>query len=158
MPFCSNCGAEVSGGFCGNCGTPVGGTAPAGGPTPAGGQPPAASSGLDQNLVSMLCYLGGIITGIIFLVLAPYSQDKTIRFHAFQSIFTFLGLIVFQFVWIILTGAVSVILGFLGALMGLVFPIYGLLCLGLWIYLMVSAYQGKRVVLPIVGPMAEKQV
>ena len=151
MPFCSNCGAEVAEGFCAKCGTPVGGAAP------AAGQTQAAAAGLDDNLVAMLCYLGGIITGIIFLVLAPYNQDKTIRFHAFQSIFTVLGIVVFSIAWWVLSAIVAAIVGFLGVLMGLFSMLFTLLWVGLWIYLMISAYQGKKVVLPIIGPLAEKQ-
>lgn len=156
MPFCSNCGAEVNEGFCAKCGTPVGGVAPAAGAGQPSGQS-QASAGLDNNLVSMLCYLGGIITGIIFLVLAPYNQDKTIRFHAFQSIFTVLGIVVFSIAWTVLSIIVGMIIGLLGGLMSLFGTLFILLWVGLWIYLMVSAYQGKRVVLPIVGPLAEKQ-
>jgi hypothetical protein len=41
MPFCSNCGAQVTGPFCGSCGTPIeGGSAEAGGAQP-GPAPPA---------------------------------------------------------------------------------------------------------------------
>jgi uncharacterized membrane protein len=96
--------------------------------------------------------LGGVITGIIFLVLAPYNQNKTIRFHAFQSIFTFLGLTV---IWIVLGSVLGFILPWM--VMGLFFTLLQLACLGLWIYLMVMTYQGKKIVLPVVGPLAEKQ-
>ncbi len=34
-----------------------------------------------------LCYLLGLLTGILFLVLEPYNKNRLIRFHAFQSIF-----------------------------------------------------------------------
>jgi uncharacterized membrane protein len=26
-----------------------------------------------------------------------------------------------------------------------------------WVFMIVSAYQGKRIVLPVIGPLAEKQ-
>ena len=66
-------------------------------PPPPGLHPPIGSPsapGLSQNVASALCYVFGLVTGIIFLVLAPYNQDKTIRFHAFQSIFMHVGIII----------------------------------------------------------------
>ena len=96
MAFCANCGAEVSGRFCQKCGAPAGapGAAPAHPGQPAGVNPcpsrptpVGASVGMTDNMAGALCYLFGFITGILFLVLAPYNQDRNIRFHAFQSIF-----------------------------------------------------------------------
>src|SRR5579872_1694089 len=104
MAFCSNCGAQVDGRFCQKCGAPVG-AAPPPPPPPmgAGAVPPPppppgympqgapASAGLTDNSAAALCYLFGLITGILFLVLAPYNQNRNIKFHAFQSIFFHLG-------------------------------------------------------------------
>ena len=61
---------------------PPGGYAP---PPPGGFAP--QSAGLTDNMAAALCYLLGVLTGILFLVLAPYNQNRAIRFHAFQSIF-----------------------------------------------------------------------
>lgn len=152
MAFCPNCGAQVSGTFCQNCGTPVtGGTAPAG--AGAAYVPPAtpvAASGLTENVASALCYLFGLVTGIIFLLIAPYNQNKTVRFHAFQSIFLHVGFIV---LWILL--------GFMGILThGLgffLYPLLGLAAIIVWLYMMYSAYNSKKVKLPVIGDLAEKQ-
>jgi len=45
---------------------------------------------LDENMAGLLCYIGGWITGIIFLVLE--KENKFVRFHALQSLLTFLPL------------------------------------------------------------------
>src|ERR1700691_2864035 len=95
MAFCANCGAAVDGRFCQQCGTPAAvpgaGPAPAAGVDPPGAQPlplqVATPVTMNDNLAGALCYLLGFITGILFLVLAPYNQNRLIRFHAFQSIF-----------------------------------------------------------------------
>jgi hypothetical protein len=81
MPFCGNCGAEVTGSFCAKCGTPLAaqpapGQAPGGGgpqfaPGPTGGAPAAA--GLQENVAGALCYLVGLVTGIIFLEIGRAS-------------------------------------------------------------------------------------
>src|SRR6202035_4773217 len=108
MAFCSNCGAEVQGRFCAKCGTPASApaatassgpppeaqgayTAPPPPPPPSSPLPPPAAApqaaGLDENIACALCYLIGLLTGVLFLVLEPYNKNRLIRFHAFQSIF-----------------------------------------------------------------------
>ena len=146
MAFCASCGAQVEGKFCAKCGTPMDAAAP-----PPGVTPGAAATGMTDNAASALCYVLGLITGILFLVLAPYNQNKTIRFHAFQSIFLNVAWIVFWMVFNIVFAALHMFsLLFLSPLIGLVFFI-------LWIYMIVTAYQGKTVVLPVIGPIAQKQ-
>jgi uncharacterized membrane protein len=123
------------------------------GATPnAGYAPPQAvnASGMSENVAGALCYLIGFITGIIFLVIAPYNQNKFVRFHAFQSIFL-------NVAWI----ALWILLGFLTLLTHgigiLLYPLFGLGFFVLWLYMMFSAYNGKRVKLPVIGDLAEKQ-
>lgn len=155
MAFCASCGAQVEGKFCAKCGTPVGAAVPPPGATAGGAAPqpaPAApATGMTDNAASALCYVLGLITGILFLVLAPYNQNKLIRFHAFQSIFLNIAWIVFWMVFNIVFAAIHMFsLLFLSPLIGLAFFV-------LWIYMIISAYQGKTVVLPIIGPIAQGQ-
>lgn len=146
MPFCSNCGAAVEGKFCAKCGTAVGGAAP---PPPGSSEsavlPPPAAAGLSDNVIGALCYVGLIITGILFLVLEPYSKKPAIRFHAFQAIFL-------NAAWIVLSLVVGVIrFGlFLSPLVSVAFIV-------LWIYMIITTYQGKKVVLPVIGSLAQQQ-
>ena len=155
MAFCPNCGSAVDGRFCAKCGTAI----PAGAEstafsTPPPSSPQAAAAGMTNNVAGALCYALGFITGILFLVLAPYNQNRSVRFHAFQSIFLNVALILFSFALSILLG----IFHFVGALFGLVIvPFIWLGFFILWLYLMFSAYQGKKLVLPIIGPLAEQQ-
>lgn len=159
MPFCPSCGAAVEGRFCAKCGTAVDaapgmGAAPP--PPPAAG-PTATSSGLSDNAASALCYLFGLITGIIFLVLAPYNQNRAVRFHAFQSIFLNVGCIIVAIGLSILSFIMSAISLWIGVLFGMVHLVFGLGIFVLWLYMLFKTYNGARVVLPIVGPLAEKQ-
>jgi uncharacterized membrane protein len=152
MAFCPSCGSEVQGRFCPKCGSSVEGGGTATAPPPMGTQ--ASAGGLDTNLASALAYLLGFITGILFLVMAPYNQNRTIRFHAFQSIFLSVG----WFVLVIVINILSFILPwFLSTLLWFVLMIGGLGIFVLWLVLMLKAYQGSKLVLPIVGPLAEKQ-
>lgn len=159
MTFCPNCGSQVTGTFCQNCGTSMAGGANAsGGPAPGGPAPGYASpqplattsTGMSENVAGALCYLVTVITGIIFLLIAPYNQNKFIRFHAFQSIFFFVAYIA---VWI-LVGILAAVTHGIGIIL---YPIIGLGFFVLWLYLMFSAYNGKRIKLPVIGDLAEKQ-
>lgn len=146
MAFCASCGAPVEGKFCAKCGASMGAAVP-----PPAATPGAAAAGMTDNAASALCYVLGLITGILFLVLAPYNQNKTIRFHAFQSIFLNVAWIAFWMVFnIVFTALHMFSLLFLSPLIGLVFFV-------LWIYMIVTAYQGKTVVLPVIGPIAQGQ-
>lgn len=163
MAFCPNCGAEVQGRFCAKCGSPVAAAAEPGGGAQASGAippPPAAQTaqaGMADNMAAALCYLLGVLTGILFLVLEPYSRNKTIRFHAFQSIFVWVGALA---AWIAVT-IISIILSpipFAGFMISVVLHFgLGLGLFILWLMLMYKAYNNERWVLPVVGPLAEKQ-
>ena len=171
MPFCANCGSQVEGRFCAKCGSAVAAGQPAAAPPPpppppAGSynagpayqapayQAPPAGVGMQDNVASCLCYVLGLITGIVFLVLAPYNQNKTVRFHAFQSIFL-------NVAWIGLWLVINIFVGmlhFIGlGLLLLISPLIGLAGFVLWIYMMVTAYQGKKVMLPVIGNLAQQQ-
>jgi len=156
MPFCASCGTQVDGKFCPKCGATIGAGGSA--PPPASGPYAAPASGaMADNVAGMLCYVLGLITGIIFLVMEPYSKNRAIRFHAFQSIFLNLALIVFDIVFGIFFGILLRIVGLFGFLTLVFWPIFGLGCLCLWLYLLFSTYQGKTIVLPLIGPLAQKQ-
>jgi len=113
---------------------------------------------MQENVAGALAYVLGFITGIIFLVLEPYNRNKVVRFHAFQSIFVNVALI-----------ATFIVLSILGTVFGMVIPVLGALLFGLvsmviwlgsivlWLVLIIKTYGGSKIVLPIIGPMAEKQ-
>jgi uncharacterized membrane protein len=163
MAFCSQCGAEAAGNFCPRCGATVGVAGAAAGGAQAGFAPPPVppvveSAGLTQNVASALCYLFGLITGIIFLVLAPYNQNKVVRFHAFQSIFLHLSFIIAFILLGILSGIMALATHCLSFIFsGMLYPLLLLCMVGLWLYMMYSAYNNKMVVLPVIGPLAQKQ-
>ena len=112
---------------------------------------------MTDNMAGALCYLFGFITGILFLVLAPYNQDRNIRFHAFQSIFLNIAWVILSIVIGIVVLAFSFI-PFLGLFVAWVLRFVNwtrrIVHLAL---LMFKTYNGEKIVLPVVGPMAEKQ-
>jgi len=156
MPFCASCGTQVDGKFCPKCGAAIvaGGAAPSAGAAYAA---PVAAAPMADNVAGTLCYVLGLITGIIFLVLEPYSKNRNIRFHAFQSIFLNVAIIGIDIVFGIIFRILLAMMGFLGLIFGIFWPLFGLGCLCLWLYLLYSTYQGKTTVLPVIGPIAQKQ-
>lgn len=162
MAFCPTCGAQAQGAFCARCGAPL---APAPPPPqqpfgqPQYNQPAPSAAGLEQNVAAALCYLAGLISGVIFLVLEPYNRDKVIRFHAFQSIFLNIGLIVLNIALTIALGIMRAILPYglrnlLSAMAGLAFFVA---FVGIWLFLMYKAYNREKFKIPIIGDLAEKQ-
>jgi uncharacterized membrane protein len=174
--FCTQCGAQVddTAKFCKKCGARLAPTQPAGysAPTidqqspnyqePSGfgaAQPPyqqpyqppyqgpASQADLKPNVAGMLCYPLSIITGILFLVLTPYNRDRFVRFHAWQSIFFFLAMLVLSF-------ALRILPWFLEWFF---FSAFRLLALGGTAWLMYKAYNNELFKLPLIGDWAEKQ-
>ena len=105
----------------------------------------ATSTGLAPNDAGLLCYVGGWISGIVFLVLE--QKNGWVRFHAAQSIVVFAAITV---------GAV--ILGWIpivGDVFSAMIAITGFI---LWIILMLKAHNGERYKLPWAGDIAERMV
>lgn len=150
MPFCAKCGTSLSdgAGFCNACGAQTTTATPAASVAPQ-------SAPLASNIVGALAYLGGLITGIIFLAVAPYNKDPFVRFHAFQSIFLSLAYIVFAIVWGAVFGMFFVAgLGILWSMIALAVSLVRLCFLLLWLFMMYKAYNNERFSLPIIGPLA----
>ncbi|MGI6776633.1 MAG: DUF4870 domain-containing protein [Acetivibrionales bacterium] len=103
------------------------------------------STGLTENLEALFCYVLGFITGIIFLIIE--KDSKFVRFHAIQSIATFLPLVVINY-----------IVGILPLIGGILSFFIGVLEFVLWILLMYKAYKKVWFKLPIVGDIAEQQI
>ena len=110
---------------------------------------------MTNNVAGMLCYLVGWITGVIFLVLDPYKNDKFVRFHAFQSIFFNVGLIA-VYIALFFVGIILTVMH-LGLLMLPIWLILGLGVFAAWIFLMFKAYNNEKFKLPFIGDLAEKQ-
>ena len=103
-----------------------------------------SSTGLDENIAGLLCYVLGWVSGLVFILLE--QKSKFVRFHAVQSIYVFGTLTIAAIVlgWIPLIGQVF---SWLISVLGLI----------LWIVLMVKAYQGVKYKLPWAGKLAEKR-
>ena len=137
--FCPKCGAENPEGtkFCSKCGAELSAAAASLGAA-------ETSTGLASNVAGLLCYVGGWISGIVFLVIE--KKSKFVKFHAWQSIMTF-GVLTVAYLILFSIPIIGWAIGWIVSVLGLV----------LWIILMIQAGSGKMWKLPGVGDWAEKQ-
>ena len=101
------------------------------------------STGLEENVAGLLCYVLGWITGLVFFLIE--KENKFVRFHALQSIIVF-GIL----------SIAGIVIGWIPIIGGIIGALIGLLSLVLWIILMIKAYQGEKFKLPWAGDLAEK--
>ncbi len=105
------------------------------------------SLNIDENIESLLCYVGLWVTGLIFLLIE--KENKTVKFHAKQSLFFFLPLTI-----------IAPIIGWIGSpewtYTGWLSWIIYIIILIFFIILIITAYQGQKFKIPIVGDLASK--
>ena len=111
---------------------------------------------LPETVAGALAYCT-IIPAIVFLFVEPYSKNRFVRFHSFQSI----GLLL---AGVVLGAALRVagVLLFFVPLLGhlvvfLVSMVAGLGFAIIWVVVIVKALQGEMFKLPVVGEFAEQQ-
>ena len=114
--------------------------------------------GLDINVGSMVCYLNICVPiGLIYSIIVIVSDktNKLPRFHAFQSLLLLGVLVVVGFVIGFVAGMMAVAMntpifsmGFNG--------LFGLVCLGLTIFMAMKAYGGEMFKLPVIGDLADQ--
>ena len=127
-------------------------------PPPAPGQrPPAAgqtSTGLDPKLAGLLCYILGIITGLIFFLIE--KSNDVVRFHAAQSIVFSGSVIVLWIVLAILGMIIATISWTLGSLYSILTLVVWLGLFVVWVILLIKGYSGTKWKLPFLGDIAER--
>ena len=172
MPFCTNCGTDVSGAkFCSKCGTPTAGQSSGGTDTQAAGAaapPPAAESAPEtggaseqqgapdnapspgsgpesvSNSTRNIAAALAYITpvAVILLLIEPFKDIRYIRFHSLQSLFYFGAWIVLQFLIGLIASPVAFVVTF-AFIIG-------------WFFIAYKAYLGEMFHLPVLGELADK--
>ncbi|HEY3276139.1 MAG TPA: DUF4870 domain-containing protein [Syntrophorhabdaceae bacterium] len=100
------------------------------------------SLGMDESFEALLCYTLGWVTGIVFIVME--KRSAFVRFHAMQSLATFLLL--------------SVAMAFVLSIPRFGFLLASFLWLAgvaLWVILIWKAYRGLWFRLPVIGNFAD---
>ncbi len=97
------------------------------------------STGLDERVAALLCYVVGWVSGLVFLMLE--KDNKFIRYHAMQSIITF--------------GVLSIALAILGQVSFIAWIAWPL-TIALIVVLAFKAYQGEEYKLRWAGDLARR--
>ena len=111
------------------------------------------ASGLSDNTIGAIAYFTPVMA-IFFLAIRRYNKRPYVRFHAWQSLLFNVFAIILGYILAYLLPFMR----FLGPriLMGLV-CLAVLVALLLWLLCVVSALNGKRFKLPIIGDWADEQ-
>ena len=145
--LCTACSAEMPdhSGFCPACGQAV----------PTSPVSIALSPSQGDRLLAACSYVT-LIPAIVFLLMEPYSKNRYVRFHSFQSLLVCGALVVLAIALGVCVALLS-LLPFIGHLLSLiVWPIFSIGCFFLWVVLLLKAYQGEIFKLPVIGKWAER--
>ena len=129
-------------------------------PVPPNPPPPGPSSGvvtstgLDPKLAGLLCYVLGIITGLIFFLIE--KTNDVVRFHAAQSIVVSIAMFVLWIALGILQFIVWQVSWTLGGVFSMLMTLVGLGMFIVWVLLMIKGYSGTKWKLPVIGDIAER--
>src|SRR5580698_9893859 len=151
MPFCSQCGNQVSlaDTFCARCGIrqPV----MRGAPPPVPGSDPLAA--LNPRTASVLCYVPGIgwIISIIVLAADRFRHDRAVRFHAFQGLYLFVA-------WLMAAWVLRPMFDVFWMPMMQIYRIVVIVLLGMSVFMMLKAGQNEAFSLPLFGELAQRSV
>jgi uncharacterized membrane protein len=121
-----------------------------------------SSTGLDENVASLLAYLLQFLGGLIFFLIE--KDSRFVRFHAMQSMLLSgvfwvaeIGIWILSFVLALILGQISGLLGTLvWAFMTLLAFVIGIACVIGFVLCMIKAYQHEYFKLPVLGNFAEK--
>ena len=135
-------------------------------PVQVSSQPPAqvgkSSTGLDENIASLLSYIFGWVSGLIFFLME--KDSRLVRFHAMQSILlnvSWIVLIIVLYVaWavvvLILATMSDVLASIVGILFGLLIFLFFIGVVIAWVMCLIKAYGKQYFKLPVLGNFAEK--
>jgi uncharacterized membrane protein len=110
-------------------------------------------SGFSDNAAGAIAYIT-FLPAVAFLILVPYKKSPFVRFHAWQCIFlNFFVLIVYYALGFVLSYC-GMSGFFLAVHIAWIVVLFWVL---VWAFCAVSALNGKRTKLPILGALAERQ-
>jgi uncharacterized membrane protein len=121
-----------------------------------------SSTGLDENVASLLAYVFGLVSGLIFFLIE--KDSRLVRFHGMQSTLLagvfWIGEVALWILSTIIVLIISQVSGLLGTLVWAVLMllsfVLGVAALIGWVMCMIKAYQGQYFKLPVLGNFAEK--
>ena len=104
-----------------------------------------STTGLDENVAGLLCYLFAWVSGLVFFLIEKDSDF--VRFHAAQSLVVFGSFTVL--------GIILPVIPIFGLLL---MPLLSALGFVLWLLMMIMAFQGNKFELPLVQDLVKKML
>ena len=109
-------------------------------------------AGISENAAGAISYLT-FFPAALFLLVAPYKNSNSVRFHAWQSILLFISAFVVEIIF----GAIALLTIFLGsALLVYTLRVLSLAWIAIWLICVIQAMNGRRFRVPLLGGIAEK--
>jgi uncharacterized membrane protein len=109
---------------------------------------------MSPRTASMLCYVPwmGWIAAIVILASPRFQKDNSVRFHAFQGLYLFVG-------WLLVRMVLDPMLDYshVGGL-HFISSLAHLVMLVAWIFMLIKTSQNQTYSLPIIGELAERSV
>lgn len=120
--------------------------------------PPAPSfSGLEPNVAALLAYIVMIPPLMPVVMLVLEKENRFVRFHAFQSLILGLMSLLAIFGLEMLAQAAGEVARPLELILNTLILLVGGGTFMLWIVLLIKAYQGKSLKIPIIGDEAARR-
>jgi uncharacterized membrane protein len=121
-----------------------------------------SSTGLDENIASLLAYIAGWVSGLVFFLIE--KDSRLVRFHAMQSILLNVLIVILAVVFGVVIAILVIVLGMVSDSLAAIASILSsllwlVLLLGIlivWVLCLIKAYGGQMYKLPIIGNYAEK--
>jgi len=115
--------------------------------------PSLQKTGLSDNAIGATAYFTPFMA-IFYLAIRRYNKRPFVRFHSWQSLL----FNVFTIAFFYILNSIAPYLKFLG-LRGLfwLFCVIGLIAFMVWLWCVISALNGKRFKLPLIGDWADEQ-
>ncbi len=120
-----------------------------------GGATDPTTFGMDAKNEALVSYFLWWLTGIFFFLFE--RKNRFVRFHAAQSTVLF-GIVTILLLIFKVVGLIWLIGPLLSPLLGCATTIVLIAAGLLWLFLMLMAYRGSAIHLPIIGEYAEKMV
>ena len=112
--------------------------------------PPSAAQGLSSNGAAALSYIT-FIPAVLFLMIEPYSRDRFVRFHSWQSISLWIVAVGIRIIFYVLSAMSFHVLWWLFLLIRMAI---GFVLFVFWLIALIKASQGQWYKIPIVGDLA----
>ncbi|MBK7930815.1 MAG: hypothetical protein IPJ98_26050 [Bryobacterales bacterium] len=155
MPFCTQCGSQVTPAdtYCHQCGSQQPDAAPGAPPPRPSGSQNNFTDTIDDRTWKTLCYMPGLgwLASVFVLAADRFTRDRTARFHAFQGLYLFVA-------WLVIDWGLGPAFQFGRSSRLDVEGLVKLALFGVGIFMMIKTWHGQIFRLPIFSELADRSL